>query len=98
MPPGTPRSRSFILFTMRVSLLHLGHEVDFVVSMTFFRSAVFAIFAIQSLLTGMSRQPKGSGIYLVMGEYCFREYQNAGPSPIGPARSTRAERMHCTRQ
>src|ERR1700730_4960384 len=43
---------------MRVSFPHLGHAVDFVVSMTFFRSAVFAIFAIQSLLTGMCRQPK----------------------------------------
>jgi hypothetical protein len=27
-------------------LPHLGHAVDLVVSMTFFRSAVFAIFAI----------------------------------------------------
>src|SRR5579871_2015845 len=45
MPPGTPRSRSFTRFTMRVGLLHLGQSVDFVVSMTFLRSPVFAIFA-----------------------------------------------------
>jgi hypothetical protein len=31
---------------MRVGLLHLGQSVDFVVSMTFLRSPVFAIFAI----------------------------------------------------
>ena len=48
--------------TMRVSLPHLGHAVDFVVSMTFFRSAVFAIFAIQSLLTGMCRWPKKAAV------------------------------------
>jgi hypothetical protein len=42
-------------------LPHLGHAVDFVVSMTFFRSAVFAIFAIQFLLTGMCRRPEGCG-------------------------------------
>ncbi len=47
---------------MRVSLPHLGHAVDFVVSMTFFRSAVFAIFAIQSLLTGMCRWPKKAAV------------------------------------
>ena len=47
MPPGTPRSRSFTRLTMRVSLPHFGHDVDFEVSMTFLRSAVFAIFTIQ---------------------------------------------------
>ena len=31
---------------MRVGLLHLGQSVDFVVSITFLRSPVFAIFAI----------------------------------------------------
>src|SRR5581483_1344180 len=45
MPPGTPRSRSLTRFTMRVGLLHLGQSVDFVVSITFLRSPVFAIFA-----------------------------------------------------
>ena len=46
MPPGTPRSRSFTRFTMRVGLPHLGQSVLFEVSISFFRSAVFAIFAI----------------------------------------------------
>jgi len=45
-PPGTPRSRSFTRLTMRVGLPHLGQSVDFVVSMIFLRSAVFAILAI----------------------------------------------------
>jgi hypothetical protein len=43
-PPGTPRSRSFTRFTIRVGLPHLGQSVLFVVSISFFRSAVFAIF------------------------------------------------------
>src|SRR5579863_9007345 len=42
-PPGTPRSRSFIRLTMRVDLPHLGQSVLLLVSMTFLRSAVFAI-------------------------------------------------------
>lgn len=45
MPPGTPRSRSLTRFTMRVGFEHLGQSVDLVVSMTFLRSPVFAIFA-----------------------------------------------------
>src|ERR1019366_2097183 len=45
-PPGTPRSRSFARLTMRVGFLHLGQSVDFVVSISFLRSPVFAILAI----------------------------------------------------
>ena len=45
-PPGTPRSRSLMRLTMRVGLPHLGQSVDFVVSITFLRSPVFAILAI----------------------------------------------------
>lgn len=48
MPPGTPRSRSLTRLTMRVGLPHLGQSVLLVVSMTFLRSAVFAIFTIGS--------------------------------------------------
>ena len=48
-PPGTPRSRSFTRFTMRVGLLHLGQSVLLDVSITFWRSAVFATFAIMFL-------------------------------------------------
>src|SRR5215469_17023086 len=40
------RSRSFTRFTRRVGLPHFGQSVLLVVSMTFLRSAVFAIFAI----------------------------------------------------
>src|SRR5580698_7728366 len=50
MPPGTPRSRSFTRFTMRVVLPHLGQSVLLVVSMTFLRSAVFAIFPPTAML------------------------------------------------
>jgi hypothetical protein len=41
---------------MRVGLLHLGQSVDFVVSIIFLRSPVFAILAIDSvvLLLGVS--------------------------------------------
>jgi hypothetical protein len=41
---------------MRVGLLHLGQSVDFVVSITFLRSPVFAILAIGRvfLLLGLS--------------------------------------------
>jgi len=34
-PPGTPRSRSLVRFTMRVGLPHLGQFVDLVVSSLF---------------------------------------------------------------
>src|SRR5205085_4036739 len=47
-PPGTFRSRSFTRLTIRVGLPHLGQSVLFDVSITFLRSAVFAIFAISS--------------------------------------------------
>src|SRR5215469_2343355 len=55
-PPGTPRSRSFTRLTIRVGLLHFGQSVDFVVSIAFLRSPVFAIFAMVRvfLLLGMS--------------------------------------------
>jgi len=51
-----PRSRSFTRLTMRVGLLHLGQSVDFVVSITFLRSPVFAILAMSRvvLLLGLS--------------------------------------------
>jgi hypothetical protein len=46
IPPATPRSRSFTRLTIRVGLPHLGQSVLLEVSITFLRSAVFAIFAI----------------------------------------------------
>src|ERR1035438_8325936 len=51
-----PRSRSFTRLTMRVGLLHFGQSVDFVVSIIFLRSPVFAILAIGRvfLLLGLS--------------------------------------------
>ena len=59
-PPGTPRSRSLTRLTMRVGLPHLGQSVDFVVSMIFLRSAVFAILAIGEgfLLFGVSARTR----------------------------------------
>src|SRR5579883_602783 len=48
-PPGMPRSRSFTRFTMRVGLLHFGQSVLFDVSITFLRSAVLAILAMETL-------------------------------------------------
>ena len=50
IPPGILRSRSFTRFTIRVGLPHLGQSVLLVVSMTFLRSAVLAIFAGMVLL------------------------------------------------
>ena len=46
MPPGVPRSRSLTRFATRVGLPHFGQSVLRVVSMTFLRSPVLAIFAI----------------------------------------------------
>src|SRR6201992_1747542 len=51
-PPGVPRSRSFTRFTMRVGLEHFGQSVLLLVSMTFLRSPVLAIFAIMLALPG----------------------------------------------
>src|ERR1700753_172867 len=49
-PPGMPRSRSLTRFTMRVGLEHFGQSVLLLVSMTFLRSPVLAIFAIMLVL------------------------------------------------
>ena len=54
-PPGTLRSRSFTRFTMRVAFPHFGQSVDFEVSITFLRSAVFAILAIGKSPFGVLR-------------------------------------------
>src|ERR1700677_916924 len=51
-PPGMPRSRSFTRLTIRVALEHFGQSVLLLVSMTFLRSPVLAIFAIMLLLPG----------------------------------------------
>src|ERR1700710_2998307 len=51
-PPGIPRSRSLTRLTMRVGLEHLGQSVLLLVSMTFLRSPVLAIFAIMLVLPG----------------------------------------------
>jgi hypothetical protein len=59
IPPGTPRSRSFTRFTMRVGLPHLGQSVLLDVSITFFRSAVLAILAILYLLAKFLPQAAG---------------------------------------
>src|SRR5579871_1758786 len=56
MPPGTPRSRSFTRLTIRVGLPHLGQSVLLVVSITFLRSAVFAIFAMLLLTSTVPRR------------------------------------------
>src|ERR1700679_726238 len=59
-----PRSRSFTRLTMRVGLLHLGQSVDFVVSISFLRSPVFAILAIGGvflLVGGVSAHTRSGG-------------------------------------
>jgi hypothetical protein len=70
--------------------------------MTFFRSAVFAIFAIHSLLTGMCRQPKsiarGSTWLLGVSLFDDRCWTTNERRPISnPAGLSRAEAVHCTR-
>ena len=62
-PPGTPRSRSFTRFTIRVPLPHLGQSVLLDVSMTFLRSAVLAILAIVCLLAVFSRGIAGQILF-----------------------------------
>src|SRR6185369_4234553 len=59
-PPGILRSRSFTRFTIRVGLPHLGQSVLFVVSITFLRSAVLAIFAGMVLLQFRGTNPASS--------------------------------------
>src|ERR1700689_2944512 len=61
-----PRSRSFTRLTMRVGLLHLGQSVDFVVSITFLRSPVFAILAID-------------GVFLLFGVVSAHTRLHRGP-------------------
>jgi hypothetical protein len=58
-PPGTLRSRSFTRLTMRVGLPHFGQSVLFEVSISFLRSAVFAILAIIHLLAKILPQATG---------------------------------------
>ena len=53
MPPGV-RSRSFTRFAIRVGLLHFGQSVLRVVSITFLRSPVLAIFAIRKILSAVA--------------------------------------------
>jgi hypothetical protein len=60
MPPGVLRSRSFIRFTIRVGLPHLGQSVLLVVSIIFLRSAVLAILAMVESSPGMSGCPQPS--------------------------------------
>src|SRR3979490_2743182 len=81
---------------MRVSFPHLGHAVDFVVSMTFFRSAVFAIFAIQSLLTAMCR-PKAAVLPGNWGVSLWDDQRTPAHLESAPAGSTRPnqpDRIH----
>ena len=69
MPPGTPRSRSFTRLTMRVGLPHLGQSVLLLVSMTFLRSAVFAILAI--IFSG-SRSAHNLASHVELPEHVWR--------------------------
>src|SRR5260370_5675092 len=57
------RSRSFMRFTMRVGLPHLGQSVLLLVSMTFLRSAVLAIFAMcqsPKIISGLRQRCLGA--------------------------------------
>src|SRR5260370_16805832 len=57
------RSRSFMRFTMRVGLPHLGQSVLLLVSMTFLRSAVLAIFAMfqsPKIISGLRQRYLGA--------------------------------------
>src|ERR1700675_5018844 len=94
------RSRSFMRLTMRVSLPHLGHAVDFVVSMTFLRSAVFAIFAIQ--FSPDRNVPPAVTAGVLPGNWEVFSLSNRWTTNESPAKSTQrdqtaAEAMLCTR-
>ena len=65
-PPGMPRSRSLTRFTMRVGFEHFGQSVLLLVSITFCRSPVFAIFAILLSLFFCSIECVGSELSNVL--------------------------------
>src|ERR1700693_3174686 len=75
-------------FTMRVSLPHFGHAVDLVVSMTFFRSAVFAIFAIQ--YSPDRNVPSARTAVVLPGDWEVSRI--GGPTRIRPAESKNAQK------
>src|ERR1700704_6503156 len=70
-----PRSRSFTRFTIRVALPHLGQSVLLVVSITFLRSAVFAILAPTAMVDfSWSLQCLRSASALFCPRRLWREY------------------------
>src|ERR1700682_4625763 len=89
-----PRSRSFTRLTMRVGLLHLGQSVDLVVSITFWRSPVFAIFAMGCLvlLLGLSLHTRTETVAASTARSCCsalsvgtkRKRDSLGPVYIRP--------------
>src|SRR5271170_7208221 len=102
-PPGTPRSRSFTRFTIRVGLPHFGQSVLFEVSITFLRSAVLAILAMKiSLNVGLHSRAAAKTFAMHAGRkrVCARvsfevcPYRFAHRTPL----SANARRMEGTTQ
>src|ERR1700719_2185746 len=79
---------------MRVSLPHFGHAVDLVVSMTFFRSAVFAIFAIQ--YSPDRNVPSARRAVVLPGDWEVSRNRRTHSNQASGIK-TRAEAVHCTR-
>lgn len=75
-PPGVPRSRSLTRFTMRVGLLHLGQSVLLDVSITFLRSAVLAILAMETL------SPQSISLQC-LGAFASRLKLGSSPTKLG---------------
>src|ERR1700733_13377848 len=75
-----PRSRSFTRLTMRVGLEHFGQSVLLLVSMTFLRSPVLAIFAIMLALPGTNVAARALDIFIatVLADAQYR--RNPGTS------------------
>src|SRR2546430_17622109 len=76
-PPGVPRSRSLTRLTMRVGLEHLGQSVLLLVSMTFLRSPVLAIFAIMLVLPGTNVAARALDV--LISYHSFRQPKSNHP-------------------
>src|ERR1700678_1789314 len=72
-----PRSRSFTRFTTRVGLEHLGQSVLLLVSITFLRSPVLAIFAIMLVLPGTNIAARALDVLMICCR--FRQAESNHP-------------------
>src|SRR5271168_3821251 len=75
-----PRSRSFTRLTIRVGLEHFGQSVLLLVSMTFLRSPVLAIFAIMLALPGANVSARALDVLMGCRPCGRAEIESSGTS------------------